>query len=350
MKIWKQIIFFQAFKVLVFSCFIFFILYVMIDISTHFSQVANIGILPLIKYYACHFSKRFDFILNFSLLLGSLHCIHGMNVHHEMLALQIAGVRNKSLVKPLMYLSIFVTIIISCNYEWIYPQAMKNIENFETTHFKDLSKKSKKRTMPIRAVTLNDEQQLVYSHLDLVNNCLNDVYLLQSDDTLYHMKFLDLSPQPVGRFVSLFLREQSKWELSATKEIEFFNFSLNVGDNDLFSWEIKPSSHLVKLQLSEQTRIRALNEFINAQIFFRLMKIFMPMLTLFAISPFAMTYKRNTSPLKLYTGAIFGYITCYIIIGALQILAENSLISSSLIFFVPMTFFCVLFLPRYIKL
>ncbi|GAB4193050.1 MAG: hypothetical protein Tsb0015_15600 [Simkaniaceae bacterium] len=357
MKIWKRMILSDLLKSAIFILFSFFFVYVLMDISTHFNEIikdANSSISTIVKYYSFHLSKRLDFLLPFSLLISILKCLNSMRGHHELVALQMAGISNKRLLAPFFQVSMISLFLLILNFEFIYPQATNFIEAFELSHLKNPSAKHKKTAAnaPLSVMKFHENQKIVYTKFEPQNNILKDVFYVMASDHVFHMKSLQIIPAPTGHFVSHFIKnEKNQWELKDSypqKTFDFPGFLQNA--SDFLPWDARSLSSLCRLSFSSQSYFQENSEKIHSYLFFKSIKILFPMLVLIASAPFTFSYRRGRNDLPVYSLAIFGYIAFYVIAGALHILGEGGIVFPCLILLLPIMIFSIIFLPRFLKI
>ncbi len=201
MKIWERYFLQEIIKVFFLFISCFYILYVLIDFSTHLNSFVRSkgAYTEWMLYYAYTFAKRLTIIIPFALLIASIKTLCSLNVRNELVALLASGISIKRLMRPFLWVGLGCVLFLYITLETIIPYALKGIKRIEDSHF---SKFKKEQSKEIQTLLLKDQSTLIYQGYDTSKDLFYDVYWIRSIDDIYHMKFLlPFVESPTGRFV-----------------------------------------------------------------------------------------------------------------------------------------------------
>ena len=319
MKIWQRYLFkhfFSAFT-LFFLCLL--VIYMAIDFSINGSKLfyqESTSWSMVVWNYLHYFAKFLDLFLSLSFCLACLKVLLDLNLHRELLALQIAGLSARKLLSPFFLSAGMLAIISLANSQWIAPETP-----FST---KEDLKKGKKTLERVFSIELSDGSELIYQKYLSEKKELFDVFWILSPKELWYIKYLEIDTLPLrGRFANHFERKEEdrleknesfdsclfsemQWNREATlqKFIPFENRSMSLLCKQAFS------------QGAEKQRS-------SAHFHYKLAQPCISFLMLFWIAPFAIRFSRMKSSFLLIAAALFTYLIIRTLLDAMLILAEN---------------------------
>jgi lipopolysaccharide export system permease protein len=353
MKIWQRYLFFSTLKFMIFFFSTIFLLYSLLDFSLHssyFSDLKNIGAFEFIKFYLHHFIIRLDLFLPLSFLLSIIKVLSDMNSHHELVALQMASLSFAKLNTPILLIGLFSTLLCYGNLEFFTPKALTFIQNFKTTHY---AKETKNHQNDVHVALLHDGSKLVYQTIDQEKKTIFDVFWLRSSKEIIHAKFLHFDKEvPSGQFVDQFLFTSSGFmKKTSYKKCSFDSMKIATFEEDelALAAENRSISNIYnKLQekvfVSQKEKASLFSSFHH--------KLSMPLFSLlifFALPPFCFKFSRNFHIFLLTAISLFLFITFYVVLHAVVILAENQVCSAPLAIWMPFLLTFFFFLLRFFR-
>ncbi len=310
-----------------------FTLYFLIDFSINGVRFLSIGttdVLELILYYLRHVSMHLDLFFSLSFLLSSLKVLGDLNQHHELLALQMAGLSKKRLLIPFYALAALLSALSYANSQWFAPHAQDAIEAFQRAH----AKKQKPIVREhVHSITLDDRSELVYQSIEGKN--LWDVFWIRGSDDIWHIKRLELGDTPQGYFVDHLVRDDKQFQkVSSFDEHPFPEISWpeETSLDRFIPFENRPLSLLVRQAQSRS----ADRPKIFAHLNYKLAIPFLPFIVLFAIAPISMSFSRQKPLFLISACCLFVFISLMTLLEGLLILGENQVISSLLTTWAPL--------------
>src|SRR5579872_6259430 len=180
--IWKRYIFREIVKIFALFLCSFFLIYSLIDYSTHmqdFIQNKEIQIHDIFIYYAHQFIKRANLLIPLALLIATIKVLTTFNTHRELLALQAAGISLKKLLRPFFFVALFCSLFNFLCSELLLPASLNYTDQFRHAHFKQ-PQTGKKERIPV--VTLKDGSKLFYQYYDASRHLFFDVVWVRSLD------------------------------------------------------------------------------------------------------------------------------------------------------------------------
>lgn len=202
-QLWERYILQELLKFFVFFIFCFYFLYFLIDYSTHIQELMRGRFIPLGKiaqYYGFQFIKRLEIILPLSLLISIIRLLCNLNIHHELIALQSAGLSIKKILRPFFFLGILCSLINLAIMEFALPYSLNFIDKFYYAHLRH-SERGKHRE-PLHVLHLKDQSKLVYQYYDASMEAFFDVIWIRKPHDLWRMKYLKINGNyPQGEWV-----------------------------------------------------------------------------------------------------------------------------------------------------
>lgn len=343
MRIWNRYLLILLSKTFFLILIVIFFMYTLVDLSMngirYFSQGSYTEIAT---YYLYSFSNHHFFFFPLTFLLSSLKVFLDLNRHHELVALQVAGLSQKKLLTPFFTLATFLVMASYAHQEWAAPISQRNALSFRNSHAKH-----KKKNFPnIYNIALKDHSEIIYQNFD--RDTLFDVFWIRNNKDIWHMKYLKINPT-VGLFADHFQRN-GNGEIEKTES--FTEISLP-------QIAIDPTMKLENFLPLEQRSLSKLclqaikNRSERKKILSHLQSVFasplLSYLILFAISPFMFRFSRSKNPLLFTALSLFGFIALRTVMDGMFILAENAVIPSYIAIWFPIAFVLGLSLPRFLK-
>lgn len=334
MKIWHRYLFFRLIKTFLFILFSIFFLFVFIDLSTRGGKLFGKGLLPAIEtafYYVYQFSNYLSLFFPLSFLLASIQVLLDLNVHHELVALQMGGLSRRKLASPFLILASFLSLLLLANFQWVTPKTSAEASAYVKAYARH--KKKPLRTN-LHTLILQDGSEIVYQTFDKEKKELFDVFWLESESSIWHSKYFQIDP-PVGRFVDRFQRKDHLWQRAERHET--FSFpNLSIDEKTAFQpfipyerrslWQL--ASHAFT-KTPEQPKLLA-------HLLYKLTSPLLLFLSFFAIAPTCFTFSRSKSAFKILSLSLFGFLASTMILDSLLVLGENQVISPLLAFICPL--------------
>jgi lipopolysaccharide export LptBFGC system permease protein LptF len=343
MRIWNRYLLALLSKTFFFILVVIFLMYTLLDLSMNGIRYLSQGnSVEIAKYYLYSFSNYHFFFFPLTLLFSSLKVFLDLNRHHELVALQMAGLSQKKLLTPFFAFATFLVIASYAHQEWMAPISQMNASSFRYSHAKH-----KKKNLPhIYNIALQDHSEIIYQNFE--KDQLFDVFWIRNNKDLWHMKYLKLHPS-VGLFADHFQRN-GNGEIEKTES--FTEISLP-------QIAIDPTMKLENFLPLEQRSLSTLflqairNHSERKNILCYLQNVLasplLSYLILLAISPFMFRFSRSKNALIITATSLFGFIAFRTVMDGMYILAENQVIPSSIAIWTPIAFFFCLFLPRFVR-
>ncbi len=336
LPIWEKYIYIEALKFMLFSLLSIYFVYVIIDFSLHSSSILSHiqdSVLDVIIYYGHHFIKRLDIFLPLVLMFTIIKIFCSMNIHKELVALQMAGLSFFRLTRPFFIFALLSSILCLINFQYIVPRSLSFIEKFKTEQFKDIDKiNASNSTMNI--LLLEDGTKLIAYNYNKQEKQLHDVYWIPKTDDFWQLKRFDLSKNPpIGHFVDHFIKRND--ELTKTNSYIEHRFSHMTNkvkkskEKTFLSYENSKISTLVsKLYNNLYSSKQDLAE-IQTHLHYKLSISLVSLLVVLFITPFCFHFSRNFKIFFITMFGLFSFVFYYTVMDASIILAENQVVSSA---------------------
>ncbi len=354
MKIWQRYFLKELFKIFAFFLCAFFFLYAVLDYSTHmndFFKEKDFQMGQLLRYYLHHFLKRADFLLPLAALVACIKVLTQFNTSRQWMALQAAGLRTRTLLKPFFFLALLCALFNYANFQYFLPTALSSIESFDAEHFKHSHRAKQKELMQI--LHLRDNSKLLYQSYDAEKDALFDVLWVRSPADVWRMKYLNANPaNPQAQYVDhLALNKDGflekvesfdaqtfpdlKWHprMKGRVFIPFENYSLKALYNLLHNDKTTPFE-VPKIQ---------------SNLYFKLAIPLLSFLVILGAAPYCIVFSRQQNPFYLYALGLFGLFAVYTILDTSVILGEHSVLSPLAALFGPLAFLASLFTLQYFR-
>ncbi|EPP37848.1 LptF/LptG family permease [Chlamydia avium] len=174
-----------------------------------------------ILYYLAQISLKAEFLIPQLVAVATTMTLFSMQNKREVLLLQASGLSLKSLTEPLIRSSLFITLILYGNFQWLHPICEKISTTKEHIDRGTLDKAQDK----IPALYLKDQTILLYSSIDHKTLTLNKVFWIKNPQTIYAMEKLAFTTPslPIGLDVIRFSgTESGGMELSEFSDMKEF--------------------------------------------------------------------------------------------------------------------------------
>lgn len=349
--IWRRYFFSEILKFFFFFLFAFFLLYSIIEYSTHmndFFKEKEWQPQEVILYYANQLLKRLDFLLPLALLLSTIKVLTALQLKNEWLVLQAAGLSKKQLLKPFWQVAFGCMALVFLNYHIFLPTALRHIDEFRSEHFH--SSHLAKRKELIHLIPLQDQTKLLYQSQE--EGRLFDVLWIKSLSEMWHMKYLNNDPlQPVAEFADHIVRNSAglleKKESYTKVQLQELKWHPRRARLGLIPWEQRSLTELYQLRSHPHTSAYEIPK-ITTTLTFRLAIPWISPLLVMALIPFCL--QKRDHFFLLYALSIFGLFAIYMFLDAFSILSEHGLLSPLISIGTPLVLLGGMFGWRYAKL
>lgn len=345
--IWQRYVFFRLLKGFLFFFLSFFLLYSLIDFSTHpgdFFGNGSLRIAKLYTYYEHQLFKRIELLLPLSLLVSSIRTLTGFNASRELVALQVSGVPLRKIFYPFFLLAALCSTLGYYNEQILLPESVKRLS--ESGH----SSSNKGKQKQFRMITLHDGSKFIFQNFQPENNALFDVYWIPSSKEIWKMKYLNADPaSPIGTYVDHIVRNKNglpeKTESFETLTIPGLKWDLEQLNKKRSSIRYKNLSELYEAVRNGKNESLHFRSEVQTRLFYKLAIPLIPFLVLTGILPFCIRYTRNPPLFAVYGPAIFAFVVFFTLVHAMTIIGENRVLPPWIAIFFP--FFLAFFLTSY---
>jgi lipopolysaccharide export system permease protein len=304
----------------------------------------------LLLFYSYQFIKRSSLLLPLALLVASIKVLCSFNATRELVALQAAGIKLKTLLRPF-----FILAFVCCSFNWacaekLLPHSLNSLITFDDTHY--YAKRDRKE--PFYVLYLKDHTKLIYQKHNKEQKQFFDVYWIRNLDDIWRIKTLSTDPKnPIAEHADHLLRQNDgtlykaesyekcrlnglKWDghLSRKGSIPIENRKLSQLFKVLFH-----TSEISKKQASE----------VLTYFSFRIVMPILSFLVVLAIAPFCIRYSRTIPVFFIYAGGLFGYIAFFTLMDACVILGKNHTLHPLVALLVPFGLCSGFFSLKFIK-
>jgi len=344
-KIWHRYMLLEFIKTCSFFLFSFFFLYVVLDFSTHmqdFVQQSSVPITKILLYYLFQFVKRADILLPLALLVGTIKVLCRLNTQKELVAFQSAGIKAKTLLRPLFFVGVFCTLANLAIMEFVTPYSLNSIDKFYDAHLRRSYRG--KRTDPLHVMQLEDHSKLVYQYYDAAKEAFFDVIWIKNSGDLWRMKYLKADPDnPRGSWID-HLKRNADGVFEKTQSFSSLVLSDLQWKEDLprrgIPFENRSISELYTLFKSDPLLSTYEKSEVLSHILFKCSIPLLSLLVIIAVAPFCFVHTRNLHQLPIYGISLFGLVAFVALLDAMVILGENETIPPYIAILAP---FAILF-------
>lgn len=345
MKIWNKYLFTSLAKTFFFLLLSIFLTFSIVDLSMNgvrFFSNGSFGFLEIVKYYAYTFSNHHAFFFPLTFLFASLKVFLDLNRHHELVALQMAGLSQKKLLTPFFAFAFLLVLASYSHQEWLAPTTQTVATSFRIQH----GKHKKKNISHLHNVTLQDQSEIIYQSFQ--NNELFDVYWIRNNKDVWYMKYLKLNPTK-GLFVDHFQRTTSELEKTESfTEISFpqIAFDPNVQLENFIPLQNRRLSTL----LTQAFKKNSERKNVLCHLHYTLASPLASILLLLGIAPLSFRFSRSKNALVITALSLFGFVSLKTILDGMLILGENQVIPSFAAIWGPILVIFAFVFPKFIKI
>lgn len=340
-KIWQRYFFKECIKVFGLFLFVFYLLYSLMDYSTHMQDFIvdkQIQISDIFLYYLHQFIKRADLLVPLALLVATIKVLCTLNANRELVALQASGLKLKTLMGPFFLLATFCTLFNYFNSEYLLPKSKNYLDLFHHSHFKHTQTQKKKE--PVHVIGLKDNSKLVYQSYDAGKGVFFDVIWLSASDDIWRIKYLKADPhEPLGQFVDHlkrnnqgFFEKKDSYPSLLFPQIQWRHI---VSRKGYIPFENRSISELYKLVSHKKTTTTYQAKEILTQFSFKCIMPLLSFLVIIAIAPFCVVYSRHLPVFFIYAFGLFGYIAFFALMDSALILGANNVLPPMLAISIP---------------
>ena len=353
-KKWSKWIFSDSIKFIFFFLICIFIVYFSIEFSMNGSKILhseNSNIFKIIIYFYHHFIIYLNIFLCLALMFSIIKVIYSLNIHNELIALQMGGISIRKISVPIFTIAFFLTVISYINYEYLTPISTKSIEDYKN---QSLKTKSNKQTNLVNTILLDNATKLIYQKFDTKTDNLVDVFWIKSKSDIWHMKYLTPNSSPsIGQYVDHFQKDKNGKFIKTESFTSYFFSDINfdrTANKSLQPYESRALSALLAQYWynrfsSSVDRARGIS-----QLNYKLAMPLLPLLLVFALIPFCTKFSRNNKALLISSLSLILFIGFHTVMDGALILSENRAGSPFFIIWTPIiicfSFFVTIFFRR----
>ncbi len=354
--IWQRYIFWNLLKGFLFFLLSFFLLYSLVDFSTHAQDFITKGSLNFSKlsfYYSYQLVKRLELLLPLALLISVIRVLTTLNANKELVALQVAGISLKKIFRPFFLLAIFCSFLGYCNEELFIPKSATYFTDLKYSHTKNPLKKIKNKKFTI--LPLDDSSKLIYQSYDAEKDAFFDVYWIASFQDIWRMKYLKADPNhPIGQYVDHITRNKEgsleKVESFEEKLIPSLKWTMQHLNKKQASIKHQKISHLASRVWNDKNNSLHSKGELETHFFYKLIMPLLSFLVLIGVLPFCIKYSRSPPLFMIYGPAIFCFVVFFTLMNAMTIIGENNVLPPYLAICSPLALFLGLTYKRFYKL
>lgn len=354
--LWQRYIFKNLIQGFVFFLLSFFLLYSLIDFSTHaqdFIVKGKISITKLAIYYCYQLIKRLPLLLPLALIIATIRSLTSLNVNRELVALQAAGISLKKILRPFFLLAFFCCLLGYANEEVFIPKSAAYFDSAKQAESKNPFRKIKRKQFAL--LHLADSSQLIYQRFDVEKNAFFDVFWIRSFNDIWHMKYLQVNPKaPIGEYVDHivrnkegFLEKTQSYEKCLLPSLKWETSQLSQKQSSIKHQKVSQLAYL--LWKGDKNSFHLQGE-LKTHFFHKLFMPLLSLLALLAIAPLCVGYQRNIPVFMIYAISIFGFVVFFTLTNALVILGENQVLPPFAIMLTPFLISFSLALRKFYRL
>lgn len=350
--LWSRLVCARIYKKLCFYLIGFYLLYSMVDSTTHlheFNNNSSLHVLDILCYYTHVCIKRLEILLPLAFMMALLKVLLEMNQKKELIALFTHGLKKTTFLKPILLVACSVSLILFLSFELLTPKALNYVESFERTYFHHHEDKA---AAP-KFLQLANHGVLIYSRHSSHPCCYLDVFYIVSESEIWKMDQLTLSKASKGVRAEHYIKQgQGMYALQEQlSEVSFENIEILYDSEILNASSIECGSfsflyHYLKKIAFLDKKMRGK---ITTYIFFKLSVLLLPFLITIACIPLGLLFSRKLPLFVIYAMCIVGMIGYFLIMDAAIILGESLILPSWIAVFGPLLFILASFIPRFIR-
>lgn len=355
MKIWEKYFILETCKTALFFLVAFYGLYALIDYASHTGTFhhhhSRLTFQELILFYASEFFRRADVLIPLAIMIGTIRTLTKMNVHHELIALQAAGVSMTKLMRPFIWVGLAGVLFLYATTEWVQPFALKQERKIEDRHTYEQTAAKDNQTK-VHYLKLEDGSTLLFQFFDKPAKTFYDLIWVRSADEFVRMKSLTAQTPAVGSFVEILKRVNGNLVLSERLEQKTFN-DLKFSSERLLETVTPPEERQITHLATQIKPIHFQSEKEAHHLSVFLHKIILPWLSLFAVLlviPSCIKVARDLNVFAIYAASLFGLVFTYITVNAGTTLAERQVMNPYYALLLPFTLILTIVWCRFLWL
>ncbi len=353
MKIWEKHFIYETLKTALFFLVAFYGLYALIDYASHTGTFhhhhSRLSFQELLLFYASEFFRRADVLIPLALLIGTARTLTTMNVHHELLALQAAGVSLRKLMRPFIWVGLSGVLFLYGATEWVQPFALRQERKIEDKHTYEQSAVKNLQTK-VNYLKLEDGSTLLFQFFDKPAKTFYDLIWIRSPDEFIRMKSLTAEALPKGTYVENLVRKKGNLTLSQRYPEKTFA-DLKFSSERLIETVTPPEERQISELLTQinPSGFESEKEAHHLAVF--LHKMILPWLALFAVLiviPPSIQVVRDLNVFSIYAVSLFALVFVYIAVNAGTTLAERQVMNPYYALLLPFTILFSFAIVRYL--
>lgn len=332
-KIWQRYLFKETAKLFFFFLFTFYLLYVLIDYSAHFQgfmQNRNLSLSKVGVYYCFQFFKRAHILIPLALLLAAVKHLVNLNQYKELVAFQSAGLKKKTLLKPLFFFALLCSLFNVVVMEYIAPHSLNAIDKFYDSHLRHSYKDHGHSSL--HTIQLDDRSILLYQYFDLSEEAFYDVIWIRSPSDIWKMRSLKADLEnPVGHFIDHLVRKEDgvfvKKDSYPSLLLKELKWQKEIPRKGFIAFENRSISNLYALLKSRWILSTQETNEVITQLLYKLTIPLLPLFVVLAVAPFCLIYSRTLSPFLIFATSLLGLLTFIAMLDSAVILGESGICS-----------------------
>ncbi len=271
------------------------------------------------------FLKKLPMLLPLSLLIATIKTLFSLNVHKELVALQVSGIPLKRILYPFWILASFCCVMGYINEEFLVPQSIAYLDEIKQAR---AMTKQKDKNKPFTILYLKDASRLVYQKFDKEKQAFFDVYWLRSFDDIWRIKYLNADPKkPLGKFVDHIVRNEGGFLEKKESYEQCLLPSLKWETSELYKKQSSPKhqkiSQLARAYLHHERESFYSRGEVATYLIYKIIMPLMPFVVLLGIAPYCVSYSRNPHVFLLYGISIFCFVVFFTLLDSLLIIGKN---------------------------
>ena len=351
---WQKHFYSVFLKNIIATLITFYGIYVILDVMTHLKEIASgkTALWTWIIYYISAFSKRFDILVPFAILVATIRSLHQFQQRGELIAMLASGTSKVRLMMPCLTVCCGFFMLTLINYDLILPKAVASLRYIRVSDFDESS--VDEEDPAVRQVLLQDSSRIIYSSYDQNTQEFGTVFWIRKPTEIYYMKRLSIKEAvPVGYFIDKLVRNH-KHEFEKTHSFERQSFPKMDFDKTSLADSVTPPQDQSLTQLTNElivysrTHSSRLTE-IKANLFYKLTFPLLCLVAFLAPAPQLLRFGRIVPILMIYLVSIAGLFCLNLILQALFVVSKNNLVSPFIAIILPWCALMCWLTKRFIK-
>ncbi|MCH9632873.1 MAG: hypothetical protein S4CHLAM6_12170 [Chlamydiae bacterium] len=338
-SIWTKHILKETFKIFLFFILSLYFIYSLIDYSSRIDYYNSLPTLSVFYYYVCVLSQKTELLIPFAFMVTIIKVLTSMNSHNELVSMLMAGRSFKKLLQPLFVFATILSILLYLNFQFLEPQAQKQIQQIK-------QQKKKSKDTKVKSFVLDDGSKLVFSEYNFSDKSLEKVYWIKNSEKIHYMKKLyPYSSPPIGHFTLEFQKNDAS-ELNLINRCDLkpyhdMQMTFDPLQQSIFSVRTYSITSLIRYLKNPTILLNVDSAELLTLLNYKLVLPLLPIFTLIVLAPICTRFSRGIPTFLIYMGAIIGMLTFFTSMDACYILSENKLIFPQFALWIPfLLFFC----------